>query len=249
MCPGPGIASLGRCPAGPKQKYRKQPHAKIESTPVRGAVAALHRDSRRKGPIPRWRKRRNPRARCCRAERDHTGVFLPARDAFETRKPCLRAVAEFWAKALVEVWRRLGHDGPTRPHSAPDQSAGGGLTGRARPLYSAGFATSPSVTIAKCPCGGIGRRARLKIEFRKECWFDSGQGHHRLCGGRMGIRPSNAGFRLFTGECIHLSSGMMASRIAGTRRWFNATPAFQGPDSSRSAHSEACRLFRVSRSR
>lgn len=28
------------------------------------------------------------------------------------------------------------------------------------------------------PCGGIGRRARLKIEFRKECWFDSGQGHH-----------------------------------------------------------------------
>ena len=28
------------------------------------------------------------------------------------------------------------------------------------------------------PCGGTGRRARLKIEFRKECWFDSGQGHH-----------------------------------------------------------------------
>ena len=27
------------------------------------------------------------------------------------------------------------------------------------------------------PCGGTGRRARLKIEFRKECWFDSGQGH------------------------------------------------------------------------
>src|SRR5690606_2913650 len=28
------------------------------------------------------------------------------------------------------------------------------------------------------PCGEIGRRARLKIEFRKECWFESGQGHH-----------------------------------------------------------------------
>src|SRR5437879_12609122 len=28
------------------------------------------------------------------------------------------------------------------------------------------------------PCGGTGRRARLRIEFRKECWFDSGQGHH-----------------------------------------------------------------------
>ncbi len=30
------------------------------------------------------------------------------------------------------------------------------------------------------PCGGIGRRARLKIEFRKECWFDSGQGHQEF---------------------------------------------------------------------
>ena len=34
--------------------------------------------------------------------------------------------------------------------------------------------------VAKSPCGGIGRRARLKIEFRKECWFDSGQGHQKL---------------------------------------------------------------------
>jgi hypothetical protein len=36
-----------------------------------------------------------------------------------------------------------------------------------------------------CPCGGIGRRARLKIEFRKECWFDPGQGHHRLSDGSV----------------------------------------------------------------
>lgn len=28
------------------------------------------------------------------------------------------------------------------------------------------------------PCGGTGRRDRLKIGFRKECWFESGQGHH-----------------------------------------------------------------------
>ena len=34
------------------------------------------------------------------------------------------------------------------------------------------------------PCGGTGRRARLKIEFRKECWFDSGQGHQLGCSGR-----------------------------------------------------------------
>jgi hypothetical protein len=55
-----------------------------------------------------------------------------------------------------------------------------GLTGDARPLYSAGFATlglRPGVVTS--PCGGIGRRARLKIEFRKECWFDSGQGHQK----------------------------------------------------------------------
>ena len=39
---------------------------------------------------------------------------------------------------------------------------------------------SVPASIAKSPCGGIGRRARLKIEFRKECWFDSGQGHHRI---------------------------------------------------------------------
>ena len=37
---------------------------------------------------------------------------------------------------------------------------------------------------ARGPCGGIGRRARLKIEFRKECWFDSGQGHHHT---RLGV--------------------------------------------------------------
>lgn len=30
----------------------------------------------------------------------------------------------------------------------------------------------------KCPCGGIGRRAALKMQFRKECPFESGQGHH-----------------------------------------------------------------------
>src|SRR5580698_1306916 len=30
-----------------------------------------------------------------------------------------------------------------------------------------------------CPCGGTGRRARLKIVFRKEWGFDSLHGHHR----------------------------------------------------------------------
>jgi hypothetical protein len=44
---------------------------------------------------------------------------------------------------------------------------------------------------AACPCGGIGRRARLKIEFRKECWFDSGQGHHGSFDSLFPIRFSN----------------------------------------------------------
>src|SRR5437870_5175382 len=42
------------------------------------------------------------------------------------------------------------------------------LTRGQRPLYSAGFATPPPGERPKSPCGGIGRRARLKIEFRKE---------------------------------------------------------------------------------
>src|ERR1700734_1572409 len=45
-----------------------------------------------------------------------------------------------------------------------------------RPLRDTGLWAVP----CECPCGGIGRRARLKIEFRKECWFDSGQGHQKL---------------------------------------------------------------------
>jgi hypothetical protein len=54
------------------------------------------------------------------------------------------------------------------------------LTGSRRPLYSAGFAALAFWRASGGPCGGIGRRARLKIEFRKECWFDSGQGHQRI---------------------------------------------------------------------
>src|SRR6185437_16428022 len=50
-----------------------------------------------------------------------------------------------------------------------------------RPLRDTGPLWS---RLAEGPCGGTGRRARLKIEFRKECWFDSGQGHQSspLCG-------------------------------------------------------------------
>ena len=32
----------------------------------------------------------------------------------------------------------------------------------------------------KCGCGGIGRRAGLKIRFREECRFDSDHPHHHV---------------------------------------------------------------------
>ena len=57
------------------------------------------------------------------------------------------------------------------------QSHPRGLTRAGRPLYFARFAAPALRPATEGPCGGTGRRARLKIEFRKECWFDSGQGH------------------------------------------------------------------------
>src|SRR5487761_1346578 len=40
-----------------------------------------------------------------------------------------------------------------------------------------------------CPCGGTGRRARLKIVFRKECGFDSLHGHQFFAARRLPARP------------------------------------------------------------
>jgi hypothetical protein len=64
-----------------------------------------------------------------------------------------------------------------------------GLTRTGRPLYSGGFAPARVWLSAISPCGGIGRRARLKIEFRKECWFDSGQGHQSIYGQSLPPAP------------------------------------------------------------
>ena len=67
----------------------------------------------------------------------------------------------------------------------PDSGSTRGLTGRARPLYSAGFATSASgQPLGRCPKAPVAELVdalELKIEFRKECWFDSGQGHQLGC--------------------------------------------------------------------
>ncbi len=78
-----------------------------------------------------------------------------------------------WQRRMAKAF---GRSGPARGLNLIH-----GLTGSPRPLYSAGFATSAFRLTSDGPCGGIGRRARLKIEFRKECWFDSGQGHQLGC--------------------------------------------------------------------
>jgi hypothetical protein len=48
-CPGPGIASLRRCKAGPGQKIAKTTPCKVEWTPARSTLAAL-RPGQEKGP-------------------------------------------------------------------------------------------------------------------------------------------------------------------------------------------------------
>jgi hypothetical protein len=92
-------------------------------------------------------------------------------------------------------------DDPRQSRAFPDTR---GLTGSHRPLYSGGFATSACRLGAKSPCGGIGRRARLKIEFRKECWFDSGQGHQlsTLCSALTFLISAAIAHFFFRGEHI-----------------------------------------------
>src|SRR6478735_673308 len=85
------------------------------------------------------------------------------------------AVALSVTGVLLQLQRGIPR--PRRCRGKP-QSHPRGLTGQNRPLYSAGFAAPALSLVPGGPCGGTGRRARLKIEFRKECWFDSGQGHH-----------------------------------------------------------------------
>jgi len=49
-CPGPGIASLRRCKAGPGQKIAKTTPCKVEWTPARSTLAALRPGHEKKGP-------------------------------------------------------------------------------------------------------------------------------------------------------------------------------------------------------
>src|SRR6266700_1825710 len=53
-CPGPGIASLRRCTAGPGQKIAKTTPCKVERTPARSPHAALRPGIDWRGDQP-WR--------------------------------------------------------------------------------------------------------------------------------------------------------------------------------------------------
>jgi hypothetical protein len=111
-----------------------------------------------KRPIPRIR-------RCRGGRRSHWSVSDRQKACENDRGAKRRAPLECpWAKSQGEQTDRL-------------RIGRLGLTHRARPLYSRPLRDVGLARPCGCPCGGIGRRARLKIEFRKECWFDSGQGH------------------------------------------------------------------------
>ena len=100
-----------------------------------------------------------------------------------------RAGGEWAAADVTGILRSMGpcsnrHQRPIPPRfncRDTPQSHPRGLTRAGRPLYSARFAAPALRPATEGPCGGTGRRARLKIEFRKECWFDSGQGHQLGC--------------------------------------------------------------------
>ena len=84
------------------------------------------------------------------------------------------------------------------------------LTGGGRPLYS------PPHAAKFCgPCGGIGRRARLKIEFRKECWFESGQGHHAISKNPYFIVPDISAYGTVQGDCVREDFWLIVTARSG----------------------------------
>src|ERR1700744_6283951 len=103
--------------------------------------------------------RRIPGLPICRGADDHTGVSW----GVEGRLKAVRLPGRCCGG--VKTAEKPLSNARVDPHGAP------AIFRRLRDL---------SPLTSRCPCGGIGRRARLKIEFRKECWFDSGQGHQKF---------------------------------------------------------------------
>src|SRR5262245_14114018 len=63
---------------------------------------------------------------------------------------------------------------------------------------------------AGCPRGGIGRRARLKIEFRKECPFEPDRGHQHKKGA---VRTDCAFFHAQTETMRHLAGVILLVKM------------------------------------
>ena len=63
---------------------------------------------------------------------------------------------------------------------------------------------------ATSPCGEIGRRAALKMRYRKMCWFESGQGHQIPF--MIGIYRLNLGLRAHV-KCSKLAQPDLAQML------------------------------------
>jgi hypothetical protein len=91
-CPGPGIASLRRCKAGPGQKIAKTTPCKVEWTPVRSTLAALRPGQEKKGPnlissrSKTWMPGTRPGVTNFATETDFIGCFLS--QALRCRRTC-----------------------------------------------------------------------------------------------------------------------------------------------------------------
>ena len=70
-----------------------------------------------------------------------------------------------------------GHGAPPGSREARDRSAGREAV-NACAARGLGPRLAPLPRRTRCPGGGIGRRARLRILWGNPCWFDSSPGHH-----------------------------------------------------------------------
>ena len=101
-------------------------------------------------------------------------------------------------------------------------------------------------SIERCPCGGTGRRAQLKIVFRKECGFDSLHGHQpslakrekaaapKPGGGPGGCPPMKLSARI---SYIVPTCRLVASRMMRARRIQDRIRLFVAPHRAPAAQS------------
>ena len=136
--------------------------------------AARGRADRAGCPAPAGRTRRPPASppRRRNRQRGHGAGSAARRAGGDGRRLSVTGVlrSTFMLKQAI-----ASYPADARCRDAPQSHPRGLTRNAARYIPPASRPRPPAG--AEGPCGGTGRRARLKIEFRKECWFDSGQGH------------------------------------------------------------------------